>query len=160
MNKQDGNSLKVEYMEPFIKAAYSVLARLSDGCMDTGPLNLAGTTFPSANTNIAIHIEGSLRGNLVYSMSESTAKKLASIIIGGEIREFGSMMRQGLDRLGAMLIEEASRFLNEQGLDCRIGTPIIFQGLNVEFAAAAPALSIPINTDAGQLNVNVAVSKW
>jgi chemotaxis protein CheX len=147
-------------MEPFIQAAHSVLAQLSEGCVDTGSLNLAGTTFPTANTNIAAHVDGSLIGDLVYSMSGSTARKLACVITGNEVREFGRMMRQGLDQLGVMLTEETRRILCEQGLECEIGAPIIFQGLNVEFAAAEPALSVLVDTNAGQLNVSVAVGKW
>jgi CheY-specific phosphatase CheX len=148
--------LKVEYMKPFVQAACAVLEQVS-GAARPGPLGLLGTTFPAASINVATRVGGSLRGDVVYSMSSRTAQKLAGLLIGAEAHGFGRLTGSGLARLGDMLAHETNRSLADLGLDCHVGSPTVFQGMNVEFSAAAPALAVSIETSAGQVDVNVAV---
>ncbi|MEN6521599.1 MAG: hypothetical protein ABFD46_10690 [Armatimonadota bacterium] len=152
--------MKVEYMEPFVEAARSVLEQVAGGAVEPGMLSLLGTTFPTASTNIAARIDGSLKGDVVYSMSSETAQKLVTSVMGAETRGFGRTAGFGLNQLGAMLAEQTDRVLSEQGIDCEISSPIVFQGMNVEFAVPEPALSVPIDTEAGELKVSVAVRRW
>ena len=156
--RQELISLKVEYMELFVQAASSVLKKYSEDSIEPGPLGLLGTTFPTASINIAARIKGSLEGDIVYSMSSQTAKKLAGVVTGTETHSFGRVMGSGLVRLGDMLADQTGRILKERGLHCEISSPTVFQGMNVEFSVTAPALAIPINTSAGRIDVNVAVN--
>ena len=125
--------------------------------MEPGPLGLLGTTFPAACVNIATRVNGALRGDVVYSMSSLTAQMLAGRLVDAEIHGFGRLAGSGLAQLGDMLAMRSSQTLSEQGLGCEISSPTVFQGLNVEFSAIAPALSVPIDTDAGRIDINVAV---
>jgi chemotaxis protein CheX len=150
--------LKVEYVEPFVEAARSVLERVANGPAQAGSLGLAGTTFSAASVNIAARISGILSGDVMYSMSNATAQKLAGAVTGSEARAFGRSMGQGLGQLGVMLARETTKILTERGLRCEISSPLVFQGLNVEFTVEEPALSVALATEAGQLSVNVAVS--
>lgn len=144
-------------MEPFVQAACSVLERVSGGPAEPGRLGLLGKTFPTACVNITSHVSGSLRGDVVYSMSGLTAQKLAGLLAETEVRGFGRLTGDGLAQLGEMLTKRTEQLLGEQGLKCGISGPTVFQGLNVEFSAIAPALAISISTDAGQVDVSVAV---
>lgn len=148
----------MEYMEPFIQAARAVLEDVSKGRAVTGPLSLLGTTFPTAATNIAARIDGELSGDVVYSMSGSTAQRLSELLTGAETHRFGRAMGSGLSQLGAMLALRTGQKLSDQGHRCEVGSPIVFQGLNVEFTVTEPALAVPIETDAGEVYVSVAVS--
>jgi len=156
-DSQDVIGLKVEYMEPFVQAALTVLEEVSGSSPEPGPLGLAGTTFPAASTNIAARVGGCLAGDVVYSMSGPTARELAGMITGAKAHGFGRVMGSALARLGEMLARETGLALFRQGLDCVVSSPIIFQGLNVEFTVVEPALSVPIETSAGRLLVSVAV---
>lgn len=151
-------TVKVEYMEPFIKAACSVLEEVSSSEARSGNLSLRGTTFTTATTNIAARIDGSLTGDVIYSMSAATARRLVETIMGMEVSSFGKVMGTGLGSLGTMLAGRTDQVLIEHGHKCQIGSPMVFQGLNVEFAVLEPALAVPIQTDAGEVYVSVAVS--
>lgn len=146
-------------MEPFVRAARSVLEAVSGGCAESGQLGLRGTTFPTAATNIAVRVNGTLEGDLIYSMSSQTARKLATKLTGREARVFGRVTGSGLSQLSSLLIEKTAEMLIQQGEQCEISNPTIFQGMNVEFSVNAPALAVPIDTDAGQVDINVAVRK-
>jgi len=149
--------LKVEYMEPFVQAVRSVLEQVSGGRAQAGPLSLLGTTFPTACTNIAVRVNGSLEGDVVYSMSSLTAQKLAGLLVGAETYGFGRLTGSGLIQLGNMLVQQTGRFLIERGIKCDVSSPTVFQGLNVEFSVTAPALAVSVDTEAGQVDINVAV---
>jgi len=140
-----------------VQAACSVFEQVTGGRVETGPLGLLGATFPAACVNIATRVNGSLRGDVVYSMSSLTAQAVAGRLVDVEIHGFGRLAGSGLAQLGDMLAARSSQILSEQGLGCEISGPTVFQGLNVEFSAIAPALSVPIDTDAGRIDVNVAV---
>jgi len=150
--------LKIEYMEPFVEAACSVLRRISGGRAEPGRLGLLGTMFPTACVNIAARVSGNLQGDVVYSMSSRTAQKLAELLTGAEAHGFGRLTGSGLVQLGDLLARETGCLLSRTGLNCEISGPTVFQGLNVEFSAAAPALAVSVNTDAGQVDINLAVS--
>jgi chemotaxis protein CheX len=149
--------LKVEYLDPFVQGADLVLKEFSVGGVKTGGLGLLGTTFPTASINITTRVDGSLRGDVVYSMSSVTARKLAGLITGMETHTFGRRMGEGLSQFGNILAEQTGKLLEERGLECEFSSPTIFQGLNVEFSATAPALAVPIDTDVGRVEVSVAV---
>lgn len=153
-----GTELRVEYLEPFVQGANLALRQLSVGGVKAGGLGLLGATFPTASINITTRIDGSLCGDVVYSMSSMTARKLAGLITGVEAHTFGRRMGKGLAELGSVLTEQTKKLLAERGLDCAFSSPTIFQGLNVEFSAAAPALAVPIDTDIGRVEVSVAVN--
>lgn len=145
-------------MEPFIKAACSVLEDVSKSTARPGMLSLRGTTFTTAAANIAARIDGSLRGDVVYSMSSATAKKLAEIITGTQANSYGKVVGSGLGSLGELLAGRTGLELKEQGHKCTVASPVVFQGLNVEFMVSEPALAVPIETEAGEIYVSVAVS--
>jgi chemotaxis protein CheX len=144
-------------MESFVQAACSVLGRISGTTVRAGLPDLLGATFQTASVNIATRISGSLNGDIVYSMSGATGQNLASIITGGRVRGFGRLAGSGLARLGNMLAEETGKLLNEVGFDCDVSGPTVFHGMNVEFASVSPALAVTIDTELGQVDVNVAV---
>ena len=144
-------------MEPFVEAACSVLERTAGGRADRGPLGLLGTTFPAACVNVVVRISGDLRGEVVYSMSSQTARKLAESILGSEVRGFGRTAGEGLAMLGEMLVRETRETLDREGLSCEMGYPTVFQGLNVEFSMADPALTLSVETGNGQVDISLAV---
>lgn len=144
-------------MEPFIQAACLVLKRISGGRADTGPLGLMGTTFPTACVNIAARVSGNLQGDVVYSMSSQTAEKLAELLTGAEAHGFSRLTGSGLVQLGSMIAQETGCLLGRNGIDCEISRPTVFRGLNIEFSAVAPALGISVDTEAGQVDINLAV---
>ena len=145
-------------MEPFVQAARLVLREVSGGGATAGPLGLLGNTFPTAATNIAAKLEGTLAGDVVYSMSVATAEQLAGNLAGREVHGFGRLMGAGLTELGKLLSERTSRLLAERGHECEVSAPVVFQGLNVEFTMTEPALAASIQTNVGQVNVSVAVT--
>jgi len=149
--------MKVEYVEPFVDAASDVLHQIL-GCNPTkGAPGLTGAIFPTACINIAARVDGSLQGNVVCSMSTKTACKLTESILGVQAHVFGRQMGSALVKLGNDLIEYSSRLLAERGLDCRVSSPTVFQGMNVEFSSLTPALVVPIDTNVGRVEISVAV---
>ncbi|MDH7481908.1 MAG: chemotaxis protein CheX [Armatimonadota bacterium] len=149
--------MKVEYVNPFVEAACSVLEHVSGTLVKPGDLCLLGNPFGAASINIATRVEGTLCGIVVHSMAGLTARQLVSRITGKQCQGVGRVMGAGLTQLGMMFVEVASRTLAKYGYRCGLSSPTIFHGLNVEFMSESPALSIPLETGAGEVNVSVAV---
>jgi chemotaxis protein CheX len=149
--------LKIEYMDPFVESALHTLERVSGHPVTVGPPNLVGAIFPGASVNVAAKIGGALYGDLICSMSCSTARSLAETVVGGPVQGFGETLRRALVVLAEEWSDQARLLLADTGMVCEVGEPVVFQGLNVEMATTQPALSAPIETSVGQVNISVAV---
>jgi chemotaxis protein CheX len=156
--KVTGNvQLKIEYTQPFLDSALVTLQCLSGSPATLGPLSLMGASFTGASVNVATRVRGSLEGDVICSMSYPTAQFLAEMTTGSAIHGFGEPLRRGLVGLAKMWGDQARLLLAEMGHECEVADPIVFQGLNVEMAMTQTALTAPIETLVGQVNVSVAV---
>lgn len=118
---------------------------------------MMGATFPTACVNIAARVSGNLQGDVVYSMSSQTAQELAKLMTGTDIHSFSRLTGSGLVQLGDMIAHETGSLLDTNGIGCEISRPTVFRGMNIEFSAVAPALAVSVDTDAGQVDINLAV---
>jgi chemotaxis protein CheX len=149
--------LKIEYMNPFVESALQTLERVSGQPVTAGPPNLFGAIYPGASVNVAAKVEGALCGDLICSMSGSTARSLAETVVGGSVQDFGETLRRGLVMLAEEWSGQARLLLADEGMVCEVSEPVVFQGLNVEMATTQPALTAPMETSVGQVNISVAV---
>lgn len=150
--------MKIEYMQPFVEAACSALERVCGQPTTAGTLRLMDATFPGASVNLAMRVRGSLCGDVLCSMSDATARRLAAKVSGADVAGFGRVLHEGLVAFSDAWSAQAARILAETGFACEVDAPIVFRGLNVELATAQPALITPVETPSGQTLISVAVS--
>jgi CheY-specific phosphatase CheX len=149
--------LKIEYLDPFVDAVRDTLSDTLSCATTPGPVSLLGPTFYAAAVNVSAQVKGALNGPAVYSMSSETAQELAGRLTGVKTHGFGPQLGHGLSTLANMWTDSAKRRLMEMGLACEIDGVTVFHGLNVEFSVNEPALAAAVETDAGRVNVSVAV---
>ena len=101
-----------------------------------------------------------MRGNVIYNMSEDTAKFIAStMMMGAPIQQFDEMAQSAIREMSNMLTARAATNITQMGLDVDITTPQLTIGedlttkisdenyLNVEMELGDKRIDIALSVD-------------
>lgn len=151
--------MKVEYIEPFVNAVFSVLEVMTGSKGERGSLALRNTTFTSQQVTIMAGVNGDIEGMALYGMSLVTAEKIASAMIGSPVMELDAMALSAISELGNMITGNATTMLSKNGFNVDITPPSVVRGTNVEVSTRTPALVVPVSTAFGAIEINVALAE-
>jgi chemotaxis protein CheX len=151
--------LKVEFINPFITAGTQVLTQLVGGDAERGQLAVRTAIFTTQPISIAVGVSGQVRGQVIYGMSQVTAAKIASAMMGTQQVAFDEMAVSAISELGNIISGNAVMLLSEAGYNCDLTPPTVIRGINVEIATQIPALVVPLHTSCGKIDINVALSE-
>jgi chemotaxis protein CheX len=150
--------MKVEFINPFVGAAFSVLESLLGQKVTKGQLAMRPSVFTSQQCNIITGVTGRIEGQVLYGMSLTTADKIASHMIGQPIRTFDQLAASAIAELGNMITGHAMARLAEAGYDCDITPPTIMRGTNVKITTLnIPALVIPVCLEYGEIEMTISL---
>jgi chemotaxis protein CheX len=152
--------MKVEFINPFISAAYLVLENIGNKKTDKGKLAVKSSPISGSEVNSLIGVTGDVKGQVLYSMSEQTAKNLASMMLMGmPVVEFDELCKSAISEVGNMITGNAASELSNDGINCNITPPSLVMGSNVMISFKdAQILVIPLTTDFGAITIHVALT--
>ncbi|MBE9566194.1 MAG: chemotaxis protein CheX, partial [Proteobacteria bacterium] len=149
--------MKAEFINPFVTAGMQVLESVIQSVPDPGQLAVRSATFTTQQVSIVIGVTGAVEGSVVYGMPLVTATKIAAAMASTPIMTFDEMAGSAIAELGNMVSGNAATLLSEAGYECEITPPTLIRGSDVEVATSAPALVVPLYTDFGKVEINVAL---
>ncbi len=151
--------MNVEFVNPFVKAAFTVLEMATGSTPTRGKLSVRSATFTSQRITIIVGVNGQIAGTVLYGMPERTAQQIASVMLGSEVNEVDRMVLSTVAEMGNMITGNAITLLSQNGYDVDITPPSVVKGTNIEVSTAVPALVVPISTSAGDVEINVALEE-
>lgn len=151
--------MRVEFVNPFVTAAYSVFETVMGSRPERGQLALRNTTFTSQQVTVMAGVSGQVCGTALYGMSLVTAQKIASAMIGSEVTTLDDMAWSALSELGNMITGNAATLLSNSGYEADISPPSIVRGLEIEVSTKCPAIVVPLSTPFGRVEINVALEE-
>src|SRR5690242_9588483 len=131
--------MKVEYVNPFVSAAFKVIECVMQIKPEKGQLSMRPAASTGQQCNVITGVTGQIEGQIIYGMSLITADKIASVMLGQTIRTFDQLAASAIGELGNMVTGNASMLLAEAGFRCDITPPSIVRGSNVRITT----LSVP-----------------
>jgi len=150
--------MKIEYINPFVSAAFSVLQSVLHQEPSKGQLSMRPSVFTSQQCNVITGVTGKVEGQVIYGMSLITADKIASTMIGQPVRTFDQLAASAIAELANMITGNAMALLSEAGYVCDITPPSIIRGSNVKISTLSiPALVIPICLNEGEIEMTVSL---
>ena len=153
--------MQIQYINPFIESATNILEQIAGISSERGELSLRSSTQARYEVAAVLGIVGEVRGQVVYSMSMTTAKGVASQMMGGiQVEEFDEIAKSAIAELGNMITGNASTLLEKQGIRCSISPPTLITGHEIHVSAVKiQTLIVPLNTDVGILEIAVGLQK-
>ena len=150
--------MRVEYINPFVEAAFNILKEVLGTELSRGELYLKSTSQPVLGVTAIIGLTGDVEGRVLFDMDEKTALAIASAMNGEEMKKLDELAKATITELANMITAQAVTKLSEIGFKFDITPPAIFTGEKMEVSdAAVEALIVPIEMPLGKVEINVAV---
>jgi chemotaxis protein CheX len=150
--------MRVEYINPFVESAYSILKEVLDTKITRGELYLKATSQPVLGVTAIVGLTGDVEGRVLIDMSEDTAKKIASAMNNEALANLNELAKATITELANMIVANAVTKLSELGFKFDLTPPTIFTGTNMEITNFdVEALIVPIILTEGKIEINVAL---
>ena len=151
--------MDVKYILPFLESIKGILEQF--GVSDIKRGQMAKNDIMHVNTDITavVGVVGQIRGNIAYSMSEDTAKRIVSaMMMGMPVEQLDDMGRSAVGEFANMVTGNASILLSNTGLEVDITPPSIIFGRDIYFIiSSVETLSIDMETPLGKIEVNIGL---
>lgn len=153
--------MKIEFVNPFLNSAASVLEEIANLKTKRGTLRIKHENESFRDVCATLGIIGTLRGQVVYGFDELTAKKLVSkMMMGAEVNEFDEMTMSALGELSNIITGKASMALESAGYAIDITPPALIIAKNLRISSIKiPMIIIPLESDIGIIDIYVGLEE-
>lgn len=153
--------MKVEYINPFVSGSSLVFEQILGNKPVPGKLSARPQLFTSNAINIVCGVTGDVAGQVIYGLSQPTALKIASRMIGQQCKEFDELVASAIAELANMISGNSITMLSQQGFTSDITPPTIIKGTNVRISSSdIPVIVIPLDIEGfGEVQTNVCLQQ-
>lgn len=161
--------MRVEYINPFVESAFSVLKEVMNAEVKRGEISLKSTSTSIKGAAALVGLAGDVEGRVLFDMTRDTALAVASVmaVIAGVLGEgekfntFDEMAKATIQELANMITARAVDKLHDLGYKFDLTPPALFTGDNMEVSTnlgEVEALVVPMELGPnGRIEVNVAI---
>lgn len=154
--------MNVEYINPFINVSINLVQMVCNVKADRGQIFIKNSTFMAENVVIIIGIAGEFKGQVFFSMNESTACKIASaMMFGMEVNALEDMAKSAIAELGNMIMGNVSTEFSNSGIKIDITPPTVLVGSDIAVSTkGVKTICVPlILENIGKIEIDVAVTE-
>jgi chemotaxis protein CheX len=150
--------MRVEYINPFVEAAYNILTEVLGGEIKRGELYLKSASVPVMGVAALVGLAGDVEGRVIFDMDMTTAMKIASQMNQEDLKQFDDLAKATITELANLITAQAVTKLHDLGFRFDLTPPALFTGENMEISDHdVEALIVPMETSQGRVEVNVAI---
>jgi chemotaxis protein CheX len=150
--------MRVEYINPFVEAAFDILKEVLGDDIQRGELYLKSTSQAVMGVAAFVGLAGNVEGRVLFDMSMETALAIASEMNGETLTVLDDLGKATITELANMITAQAVTKLHDLGFTFDLTPPAIFTGENMEITDnEVEALIVPVSVKQGKIEINVAV---
>ena len=151
--------MKADFMIPFVEATSSICEEISGKSVSRGELSVQKDLVTTVPINIVCGISGEIEGIALLGLSKETAMKIASLMIGSDLRVFDNAVSAVLVELGNRIVEASTDALSQMGFQFRLTPSVLVRGMSISISTNdTPALIVPLNfANIGTVEVKLSV---
>lgn len=153
-------AMDAKLVNPFIDAFTSVLPMMGFPTPSRKGMGLKSIVVDSLGVTIMVGFTRQLRGNVVYNMSEETAKHIAStMMMGMPVAALDEMAQSAICEMSNMLTATAATNLTALGYDVDISTPSLTVGSDFKVKISTEKyLTVTMDLAGHDVEINIAIS--
>lgn len=153
--------MKADYINSFIEASQLVLKMICSIDAKLGKIYLKNSPFSVNQVIIMIGLVGEIRGQVYLELPVETAKKIASIMMGGiPIAELDEMGKSAVSEMGNMIMGNACTILANKKIQIDITPPSLLTGDNIEISNKHSTIVVPLELqEFGIINFNIVAEE-
>ena len=155
--------MRVEYINPFVEAAFNVLKEVLSTDVKRGDLFLKSSSMQIQGVAALVGLAGDVEGRVLFDMTKKTALAVASGMNGEEMKVVDDMVKATLTELANMITAQAVTKLHDLGFKFDLTPPALFTGDNMEISnnLEVEALIVPMEIGPGgkdgKIEINVVI---
>jgi len=153
--------MRVEYINPFVESAFSVLKEVMNAEVKRGEIYLKPTTMSIQGVAALVGLAGDVEGRVLFDMTKDTALHVAGAMNQEEFTTFDELAKATIQELANMITAQAVTKLHDLGFKFDLTPPALFTGDNMEVSTnlgEVEALIVPMELgNNGKIEVNVAI---
>jgi chemotaxis protein CheX len=150
--------VNVNYLNPFLKAAKSVLAAELGVQVDRGTVTVENAAYTSQEVTVLLSVVGDIQGIVLYSMDTSMALAMVSLMLGEEQAEFDELAQSGIAEMGNVITGVVTTYLAEAGYRCSISVPTLIVGKGMMLSTLDfKRMVVPLTTTLGNMSIHIAL---
>ena len=155
--------MRVEYINPFVEAAFNVLKEVLGTDVKRGDLYLKSTTMQIQGVAALVGLAGDVEGRVLFDMTKATALAVASGMNQEEMKVLDDMVKATITELANMITAQAVTKLHDLGFKFDLTPPALFTGDNMEISnnLEVEALIVPMSIGPGgkdgKIEINVVI---
>ena len=155
--------MRVEYINPFVEAAFNVLKEVLGTDVKRGDLFLKSTTMQIQGVAALVGLAGDVEGRVLFDMTKDTALSVSSGMNGETMKVLDDMVKATITELANMITAQAVTKLHDLGFKFDLTPPALFTGDNMEIAnnMDVEALIVPMELGPGgkdgKIEINVVI---
>lgn len=156
-------NINVEYINPFISAAQTVLKDFSHIESSMGKPYMKAASYEGSILAVIIGITGVLKGQVILTMEINTACTIASkMMMGMPVPELNDMAKSAVSELSNMVLGNAATIFSTKNIALDITPPTITLGTNLSFSVSdSKTICVPLNFQVEgadhTLEINIAI---
>lgn len=153
--------MKAEWINPFISNAIEVIEQLANIKFEKSELMVKEDTTPSNEITIIIGITGFIQGQVVYSLKDHTAQRIAQSVRPNEnIIVDQDFIESSIAEISNIITGRATIELSGKNNILHITPPTIIVGrdYNISFIKLK-TISVNLSSRFGTMEVNVAIKQ-
>jgi chemotaxis protein CheX len=150
--------MRVQYLIPFVEAAYEVLKAEANVPMQRGDLSLDKGAYVTDDVTVIISLVGDIEGIVFYGFSNDAALTIASKMLGENLSEMNSLAQSGIAELGNVITGRASVKLSQSGFQSTISPPTLLLGKDAIISTLDfPRVVVPLSSSIGRITIHLAL---
>jgi chemotaxis protein CheX len=155
--------MRVEYINPFVEAAFNVLKEVLQSDVKRGDLFLKSTTMQIQGVAALVGLAGDVEGRVLFDMTKQTALAVASGMNNEEMKVVDDLVKATITELANMITAQAVTKLHDLGFKFDLTPPALFTGDNMEISnnLEVEALIVPVEIGPGgrdgKVEINVVI---
>lgn len=153
-------SINVEYINPFISAAQSVLKDLCHIETTMGKPYLKQAEYEGNILTIIIGITGELRGQVLITMKSETACDIAShMMMGMPVPSLNDMAKSAVSELANMILGNAATIFSTKNITLDITPPSLVLGDNMTMSVSdSKTICVPLNFNESEMTIEINIA--
>jgi chemotaxis protein CheX len=129
--------MNVEYINPFIEASQQVFQMMTGIKPSLGKVHLKTSPYRGDSIAVIVGLTGKMRGQVIITLGNDTAKFVASTMMGGmPVEEMDEIANSAISELGNMIMGNTATILATKGIGIEITPPSLLSGEKIKISSA------------------------
>jgi chemotaxis protein CheX len=153
--------MKVEYINPFIKASKEVVKMTMGLDLKIGKPRVKKTPFHLDEVVLVVGVTGEIKGQVIISTKLEVAKRIASkMMMGMPVDELNDMAKSAISELGNMIMGNTATLIANEGISVDITPPTLMLGKDISLSFnSSQTIELPLHSEIGDIIYDIALKE-